>query len=144
MPSNTRTPKAPARKRPAAKKAADAKAITIKLAVTAETTNTYKFEYDGTAAEPIVKTFYVTHAAASMAKDKPLTLSFVPYVQTGKKNPQSASAIRFSGADTEMCRDLYVNRALAEKAGFSNDSTVKVVMTVLKDEEHIVLSITAA
>jgi hypothetical protein len=138
----TATRKPPARKR--APKKADDKAITVKLRVVAETTNTYKFEYDGTAAEPFVKAFYVTHAAASLAKDKPLTLGFVPYVQTGKKAAQTASTIRFSGADTEMARDLYVNRAAAEKAGFTNDSTVKVVMSVMKDEEHITLAITAA
>jgi hypothetical protein len=140
MPSTTRKPKAPARKRPAKKD----NAITVKLRVVAETTNTYKFEYVGSDDTPFVKTFYVTHAAASMAKDKPLTLGFIPYVQTGKKAAQTASTIRFSGADTEMARDLYVNRAAAEKAGFTNDSTVKVVMSVMKDEEHITLAITAA
>ena len=124
----------------AAKPAANGKPFTVKLKIAEFTTNKVKFEYVGTAAEPFVKSIYITQAA--LEGQEAITASFVPYVQTGKKKPQTLSTIRYSGT-SEAATDLYVNRAQAEAKGFTNDSNVKMAVKVL-DEETVQLSISVA
>lgn len=120
-----RTPKSPAK--PANK------AVVVKLKGDDETTNTWKFVYTGTAVEPFVKAIYITKDALDTLADGPLTVVFKPYVQTGKQKPMPVSAIRYSG-DAATIRDIYVNRKQAEKKGFTNDSKVNVVVTVVTDD----------
>lgn len=135
--SSTRKP--PARKR-APKK--DSKAVTVKLSIQKETANAVQFLYNGTAAEPFVKAVYITKDALITMGEDTLTVGFKPYVQTGKQKPQSKSAIRYSG-DPETIRDLYVNRAQAEKLGLTNDSKVKVAVVGVSDDT-ISLTVSAA
>lgn len=122
------------RKRPA-KPAATVRATNVKLKVAGETTNTFKFEYSGTAAEPFTKALYITKDAIETLNDGPLTVIFTPYVPTGpKQKPMPASAIRYSGDPTTV-RDLYVNRAAAEKKGFTEGGKASVVITVVSEDE---------
>lgn len=126
--------------KPAAKRASrtiksnvNNKVVTVKLKGDDETENTWKFVFTGSAKEPFVKSLYITKDALDMLTDGPLTVVFKPYVQSGKKKPMPVSAIRYSG-DPETISDLYVNRAQAEKQGFSNDSKVSVTITVVNDD----------
>lgn len=110
------------------------KGVTVKLKGYAETTNSWQFRYAGTSKDPFVKALYVNKEALDALADGPLTVVFKPYVPSGKQKPMPASAIRYSG-QPETIRDLYVNRAQAEKKGFANDSTVNVVVKVVSDDE---------
>jgi hypothetical protein len=119
-----------------------AKTKTVKLKGYSETTNTWQFRYAGTAAEPFVKAVYITKDALDTLSDGPLTVVFGKYVPGPKQKPMPASAIRYSG-NAETIRDLYVNRAQAEKIGMTNDTPVKVSVKVVSDDE-ISLTISAA
>jgi hypothetical protein len=132
MATTTRKTKPAAKKRPAAKAPA-VKPVVVKLKGADETTNTWQFEFVGTAKEPFVKGVYIHKDVLALLPDGPVSIALKPYVQTGKKKPMPVSAIRYSG-DAETMRDLYVNRAQAEKKGFSNESTVNVVVSVVNDD----------
>jgi hypothetical protein len=138
--STKESPMSTTKSKPAAKRAprntakpAANKAVVVKLKGDDETANTWKFVFTGTAAEPFVKAVYITKDALDTLADGPLTVVFKPYVQTGKQKPMPVSAIRYSG-DAATIRDIYVNRKQAEKKGFTNDSKVNVVVTVVTDD----------
>jgi hypothetical protein len=129
-------------RKPAAKAAPTVKTTTVKLKGTKETQTTWQFTFAGTSKTPLVKTVYINKDALDMLADGPLTVVFAPFVPSDTQRPQPKSAIRYTG-DPETIRDLYMVRGTAEKAGFTNDSTVTVIVKVVSDDE-ISLSISAA
>lgn len=114
-------------------------AKTIKLDAShdgAEKLKSYQFTFKGTAKAPIVKAVYVSNDLLAKFESgvKSVVIPFEQYVPGERQKPQPKSAIRFSGSE-DTIRDLYVNREVAVKAGFSEANAPVVTVKVTGDTE---------
>jgi hypothetical protein len=114
-------------------------AKTVKLDAShdgAEKLKSYQFTFKGTSKTPIVKAVYVSNDLLAKFESgvKSVVIPFEQYVPGERQKPQPKSAIRFTGSE-DTIRDLYVNREVAVKAGFSEANAPVVTVKVTGDTE---------
>ena len=121
-----------------------AKPVTVKLKAANAVVNSYQFKYMGKDKQPLVTAVYVMIPLLErFASDgTPVEVALTEYVPSGKQKPQPKSKIRYSGSD-DTIRDLYVDRALITKMGYSEANAPVVTVEVIGDNE-IALTFPAA
>lgn len=121
-----------------------AKPVVVKLKANGAKVNSFQFKYVGKDEQPLITAVYVMIPLLEQFAENgdPVEIAFKQYVPSGKQKGQPKSKIRFTGSD-DTIRDLYVDRALITKLGYT-EKNAPVVTVKVTGEDTITLTIPAA
>lgn len=110
--------------------------VTVKLKMAKTTTNKVQFSYAGKEENPLVTSVYVNLPLVEKftTSGAPVAVEFTTYVPRAKQKPQPKSKIRYTGSETTIS-DLYVDRALITKLGYTESNPPVVTVKVISDDE---------